>query len=100
MVDGELLHDHAAHRQPHHVRPFDTGRVEHGDRVDGHVGEPVGGTLLVERGVDEVGRQTDIPVVEPDHVEAGVDEHHTPVLVVVDALRTESVDQQQRRVVR
>ena len=41
MLDGEGLHDHAAHRQAHHVGPLHPERVEHRHDIGGHVGERV-----------------------------------------------------------
>ncbi len=73
---------------------------ELGDRVVSHVGQPTGGTVLVEVGVGEVRRQPDVAFVEPDDVEPGCHEPRAPLLVVVDALRSETVDHQQRGISR
>ena len=87
VLDRHDLHDHPAHRQAHHVRPLDTDRVEHGDRIGRHVGERVRGTVAVDRGVVELGRQSDVAVVEAHRrAKPAGDEHLAPVLVVVDAL--------------
>lgn len=37
----DLLGDHAAHRQPEQVHPGQSEGTDHGDRVSGHVFEPV-----------------------------------------------------------
>ena len=39
MVDGQPLHDHAAHRAAHDMGLVDPGRIEHGDGVFGHVSQ-------------------------------------------------------------
>ena len=65
VVDGEPLHDHPAHRQPHHVGSVHTDGVEHGQRVARHVGERVLDAL-------ELRREPDVAVVEAhDLVAAG-----------------------------
>ena len=86
MVDREVLHDHAADRQSHDVGSRNPSRVEDGDRVERHVGQPIRRTLIVRDSVGEVGRLSDVAVVETDHVEPGGDEQFAPVVVVVDAL--------------
>ncbi len=97
MVDGQLLDDHPAHRQAHHVCGLHVRRVEHGDRVVGHVGEPVARAALVDRSLGEVAGQTHVAVVEADHLQAALHVPLAPFVGVVDALAAEAVDHQQDR---
>ena len=109
MLDGEGLHDHAAHRQAHHVGPLHPERVEHRHDIGGHVGERVRDlrrfTSLQGRhhahhvggDVGEVGRQADVAVVHADDMEALVHEALAPLGAVVDALAPQSVDEDERR---
>ena len=63
VAEGDELHDHAAHRGPDQVRPFDGEVIEDGHGVVGEVLQRVGGLArLVRRG------STDVAVVVPDHV--------------------------------
>ena len=79
MVDGQTLHDGAAHRQAHDVRPGDAQRVQHGDGVVRHVRERVVDTL-------ELRGETGVPVVEPRDLVALGRELLAPRVGVVDAL--------------
>ena len=87
----------------------DPERVEHRDRVGGHVGERVGDLRRfavtgrhharhVGSDVGEVGRQADVAVVEADRRGSLGGEALAPLGPVVDALAAESVDQEQRRI--
>ena len=88
MVDGEPLHDHPAHRQPHHVGPLDTDGVEHRQHVAGHVGQRVVDAV-------ELGRQADVAVVEAHDLVAARHEQLAPLHREVDALRPQAVDEEE-----
>ena len=91
MVDGEALHDHAAHRQAHHVRTLDAGRVEHRYRVARHVGQRVvTPSSFDESPVSRLSKRTTWKPWAANFSHHGVG--------VVDALRAQAVDEQQRRV--
>ncbi len=65
VLDGHGLHDHAAHRVPHDVRPFDAQVIEQADPVGGHVGEVVrhGRRLFPgKRGLEDHGRRHTLTV--------------------------------------
>jgi len=72
MVDGELLRDHAAHRDADHVRTRDPERVEETDRVLRHRGDRPGrrrrraapGAAIVERD-HPVARRECLPLRRP-----------------------------------
>ena len=79
MVDGEPLDDHPSHGAAHDVRLLAPDRIEHRNGIVGHVGQGVVDAV-------ELGRQTDVAIVESDHLEPFVAEASTPWLGVVDAL--------------
>ena len=83
MVDRHQLGDHAAHRGADNVGAADAERVHEADRIVGHVIERIGnvrylpgGDLrqqrarLGRRPAREVGRLTDVAVVEPHDAES------------------------------
>jgi hypothetical protein len=95
------------------VGPFDLQVIEQPDRVGRHVGEQVGGRgratreglhqlvhhldALVDR---DLGRQADIAVVEPDHVEAAVDEALAQLDVPRHQLGAEAHHEEERGILR
>jgi hypothetical protein len=93
VLDRHRLDDHPAHRQAHDVGLGDTEGVEHGERVVGHVAQPVARPLVVDRRAGERRRQPHVAVVEPDDLEAAAGEHLAPCVVVVRALAAEAVDE-------
>ena len=92
MVDREPLRDHPAHRHAHDVGALRVHRVEDRHRVAGHVAQRV---AVRPSSFDD---KPDVAVVEPHDAIALRRELLAPLLVVVDALRAEAVDEQQRRV--
>lgn len=83
MVDRDELRDHPAHGGSDNVRPLDAERVEQGRRVGRHVVERIGRgrpRALLHRGHHrrevrgserrEMGRPSDVPIVEPHGAEA------------------------------
>ena len=93
VLDREDLGDHRAHRTSPDVGAFDRERVEQADGVGGHVGQ------RVARPLGEVRAEPDVAVVEADHLEVAIDERLAELVVVSDALRAQSVDHEQHRVV-
>jgi len=89
MLDGERLHDHSAERRTHHDGPIDSGRVEHRDRVVGHVRQTVA--------IGAVVGQPDVTVVETNHPKAPASERLAHLPAVGDALIAESVHEEQDR---
>jgi len=75
------------------VRPVHAHRIEHRDGIIGHIGQRVVHPV-------ELRREPDVAVVEPDDPEAFGTEEEAPLLRIVDALRPQPVDQQQRRCAR
>jgi len=106
---GHALRDHSAHRGTTHVSLRDAERVEHADRVVGHVGQAVGAlhrqAERVAQGAEhEVGHalgvealaQPDVAVVEAHDPKAALDESIHEALVPAEQLHAEAHDEQQR----
>ena len=79
MIDREPLDDHPSHRATHDVGLSDVCILKYGDRVVGHIGEGVVGTV-------EFRRQANISIVESHDMEALLTEQLAPFGGVIDAL--------------
>ena len=104
MVDGELLHDHPAHRRAHDVHGVEAEVIEQTGHVGGQVGQPVRrvDVVLVARErlrelrgeIDvrrlDLRREADVAVVESNDVEPAVDEGFAQAVVPRDGLAPEA----------
>ena len=108
VLDRHRLGDHAAHRHPHDVGAVDAECVEQTDRVGGHVGQHVVGLdrppeqhrlgdLPGRRGRPrELGRQSAVTVVEPDHPKSALGDQIDELLRPIGQLTAEPHHEQQR----
>ena len=87
MTQRELLRDRSAEARAEHVRALDTGRVENGQRVTGHLRSRVRPRRLVA--------VADAAVVEDEHAET-LREQRDDRLPAPAAV-AETLDEQQRR---
>ena len=100
LLDGHDLHDHAAHRQAHHMSVLDPERVQYGHARRAAMSLTVYASPCSPTGA--VSNFDDMPTSRLSNrttCRPLGDEHRAPVLVVVDALTPQAVDEEQRRVV-
>jgi len=109
VVAGDVLRDHAAHRDAGHVRALDAQVREQGHVVVGEVGEPVrqaraqaeqarrdGGRQGGGADVVVAGRVADVAIVDGDAAEAAREQRVEQAGGPGHALHREAHDQQQR----